>query len=64
MITLFTGPERLVEFFDGYHRKITGLTLSEMKNEITRAPYFLSLTTHVVVELVKDRRWIRDAVAT
>lgn len=63
VIRLFAGPERLVEFFDDYHRKITDLSLSDMKSEIAKAPYFLSLTTHVVVELIKERRWIRDAAA-
>lgn len=62
VVTRFDGPERLPAFFEDFHRKITELTLAKMHRAAT-APYFSSLVTHIVVELIKERRWIRDAAS-
>jgi mannitol-1-phosphate/altronate dehydrogenase len=60
VVTRFDGPEKLPAFFEDFHRKITELTLEKMHRAAT-APYFASLVTHIVVDLIKDKRWIRDA---
>jgi hypothetical protein len=60
IVTRFDGPEKLPLFFEDFHRKITQLALEDMHRSI-HAPYFASLVTHIVVELVKEGRWIRDA---
>jgi len=61
VVTRFDKPARLPAFFEDFHRKITELTLAKM-HRAAKAPYFPSLVTHIVVELIKERRWIRDAV--
>lgn len=63
VVTRFSGQDALTAFFDDYHRKVTALALDEMHSTRADAPYFLSLGTHVVVELIKDRRWILSAAA-
>lgn len=60
VVTRLSGPEKLPDFFEDFHRKITELTLAKMHRTAT-APYFASLVTHIVVDLIKNERWIRDA---
>ena len=60
VVTRFSGPDKLPAFLEDFHRKITELALARMHRAAT-APYFASLVTHIVVDLIKERRWIRDA---
>lgn len=60
VVTRFDKPVKLPAFFEDFHRKITELTLEKM-HRAAKAPYFPSLVTHIVVELIKERRWIRAA---
>jgi hypothetical protein len=60
VVTRFSAPASLPAFFEDFHRKITELTLAKFHRTAT-APYFSSLVTHIVIDLIKNERWIRDA---
>lgn len=58
-VTRFTGPERLQEFIDDFHRKVSDPSLRVMKSSSTNAPYYPSLAAAIVCELVKQDKWIK-----
>lgn len=60
VVTRLSGPDRIIDFFDDYERKIVALPLEEMEATDNHARYFSALVTFIVVELIKERRWITN----
>lgn len=60
VVTRFTGPDQLVDFFEDFHRKIAEpylWTLTGMGSQ-TQVPMLPSYITMCVIDLIKTGRWI------
>lgn len=56
-VTRLKSEKNVIDFWDDYHRKISHpfLLYTEVNNE---SPYFVSMITHMVVDIIKKGDWI------